>query len=86
MIKGCRLKGNIQFFHAGGTTTGNRDKIVKKQGIIMLKRFKETQKEYNKEGQQGANPYTLPPINLLISLLPAPQLDGKRTIWKGLKV
>jgi len=30
--------------------------------------------------------YTLLPINLLISLLPAPQLDVKRTIWKGLKV
>ena len=36
------------------------------------------------EGTQGEIPYTLLPTNLLISLLPAPQLDVKRTIWKGL--
>ena len=30
--------------------------------------------------KQGAIPYTLPPTSLLISLLPAPQLDVKRTI------
>ena len=30
-----------------------------------------------------AIPYTLPPTNLLISLLTAPELDVKRTIWKG---
>ena len=27
-------------------------------------------KEYNKEGTQGETPYTLPPTNLLIPLLP----------------
>ena len=27
--------------------------------------------------------YTLPPTYLLISLLPPPLLDVKRTIWKG---
>ena len=37
------------------------------------------------EGTQGAIPYTLPPTNLFISLLPAPQQDNKRTIWRGLK-
>ena len=41
-----------------------------------------TWKEYNKEGQQGANPYTLPPTNLRISILPAPQLDVKKNAWK----
>ena len=30
-------------------------------------------------------PYTLLLTNLLISLLPAPQLDVKRTIWRALK-
>ena len=30
-----------------------------------------------------AIPYTLSPTNLLISLLPAPELVVKRTIWKG---
>ena len=29
--------------------------------------------------------YGLPPTNLLISLLPAPQLDVKRIIWRALK-
>jgi len=38
------------------------------------------------EGTQGAIPYTLPPTNLFISLLPAPQQDNKRTILRGLKV
>jgi len=37
------------------------------------------------KGKQGAIPYTLPPTNLLISLLPAPQLGVKRTIWRALK-
>ena len=37
------------------------------------------------EGTQGEIPYTLPPINLLISFLPNPQLDVTRTIWRGLK-
>jgi len=32
------------------------------------------------EGQQGAIPYTLPPTNLLFSLLPTPQLNVKRII------
>ena len=36
------------------------------------------------EGTLGEIPYTLLPKNLLISLLPVPQLDVKRTIWKGL--
>jgi len=36
------------------------------------------------EGTQGAIPYILS-SNLLISLLPAPQLDVKRTIWRALK-
>ena len=49
-----------------------------KKGIIK--------KEYNKVGTLGAIPYTLPPTNHFISLLPAPQLDVKRIIWKGLKV
>ena len=30
--------------------------------------------------KQGAIPDTIPPTNLLLSLLPAPQLDVKRTI------
>ena len=38
------------------------------------------------EGTQGAIPYNLLLTNLLISLLPAPQLDVRRTILKGLKV
>jgi len=38
------------------------------------------------EGIQGAIPCNLPPTNLFISLLSAPQLNVKRTIWKGLKV
>ena len=37
------------------------------------------------EGTQGAIPYTLPPTNLFISLLPAPQQDNKRTILRGIK-
>ena len=44
----------------------------------------KTLKEYNKKRRQEAIPYTLSPTNLLISLLPAPQLNVKRTIWKGL--
>ena len=57
------------------------------RGAVMgFHYFPLTQKKYNKEGPQGAIPYTLPPTNLLISLLPAPQLAVKRTIWKGLKV
>ena len=39
-----------------------------------------------KEETQEVIPYTLPPTNLLISLLPAPQLDVVKTIWKGPKV
>ena len=43
-------------------------------------------KDFNKkENRPGAIPHTLPPPNLLIFLLPAPQLDFTRTIWKGLK-
>jgi len=39
-----------------------------------------------KEGTQGTIFFILPPKNLLISLQPAPLLDVKRTIWRGLKV
>ena len=35
-------------------------------------------------GKQGAIPYSLPLTSPPISLLPAPQLDVKRTIWRGL--
>ena len=41
-----------------------------------------------KEGKQGSSPeipQTLPPLNLLISLHPAPQINVTRTIWWGLK-
>ena len=37
-------------------------------------------------GTKGAIPYTLPPTNPLISLIPDLQMDVKRTIWKGHKV
>ena len=35
-----------------------------------------------KEETQEVIPYTLSPTNLLISLLPAPQLDVKKNAWK----
>ena len=38
------------------------------------------------EGEQGAIPYILPPTNLLISLLPAPQLEVKKKYLESLKV
>ena len=38
------------------------------------------------QGTQGTIPYTLLPTDLLISILPAPQLNVKRIIWRGLKV
>ena len=43
-------------------------------------------KDYNKKDnrKQSLNPSSY--TNLLISLLPAPGLDVKRTIWRGLKV
>ena len=52
--------------------------------VGVQKRFKKgiIKKEYNKVGTLGAIPYTLPPTNLIISLLPALQLDVKKTIWK----
>jgi len=39
----------------------------------------------NYKSVRGAIPYILLPTNLLISLIPAPKLDVKRTIWRALK-
>ena len=44
-----------------------------------------SRKDYNMKEKKEAILYTLPITNLIISLLPAPQLDVKRTIWRGLK-
>ena len=45
-----------------------------------------SQKDFNtKERRELLLPHNFPPTNLIISLLPSPQLDVTRTIWRGLK-
>ena len=45
-----------------------------------------TGKQYKMKAHREKSLISLFLTNLLISLLPTPQLDVKRTIWKGLKV
>jgi len=49
-------------------------------------KFRLSRNRLQQEGKQEAIPQTLPPPNLIFSLLPAPQLDVTRTIWRGLEV
>ena len=54
--------------------------------VLGFLKFRLSRNRLQQEGKQEAIPQTLPPPNLIFSLLPSLQLDVTRTIWRGLEV